>query len=166
MCTVYCVSDLHLGHKGMAEYRGFGSVEEHDEHLIAQWNSIVKNKRDLVYILGDITLENSRYYHLLDRLMGRKIVVLGNHDKPKDVAELLKYVESVAGVIEYKGYLLSHIPISLSELGKCRANVHGHIHRNVIDHEKYVNVCAEVIDYKPVTFEQILLMRKAKELKQ
>ena len=110
MCTVYAFSDPHLGHKGMAEYRGFSSVEEHDDHLIAQWNSVVKSKRDLVYILGDITLENSRYYHLLDRLMGRKIVVLGNHDKPKDVAELLKYVESVAGVIEYKGYLLSHIP--------------------------------------------------------
>jgi len=166
LCTVYLYSDPHLGHPGMAEFRGFKSVEEHDAHIISQWNKIVKNKRDLVYILGDITLETSKHYHLLDKLMGRKIVILGNHDRHQDMPELLKYVESVAGVVDYKGYILSHCPLVLSELGKYRANIHGHIHKNSLLHPKYVNVSAENIGYMPVTLEQILLMRKQKELSQ
>jgi calcineurin-like phosphoesterase family protein len=55
----------------MAKRRGFSSIEEHDEHIIAKWNSVV-NKRDVTYILGDMTMEKSSPYPLLDRLNGFK----------------------------------------------------------------------------------------------
>ena len=79
MSIVRFIADLHLGHKFMATHRGFASVEEHDEHIITQWNSVV-HKRDTTYILGDVTMEKAEQYALLDRLNGAKRVVLGNHD--------------------------------------------------------------------------------------
>jgi calcineurin-like phosphoesterase family protein len=94
----------------MAKRRGFSSIEEHDEHIIAKWNSVV-NKRDVTYILGDMTMEKSSPYPLLDRLNGLKHVVLGNHDRRQDVPHLLQYVESVGGMIQYKGVILTHCPI-------------------------------------------------------
>ena len=53
----FITSDLHFGHKNILEYdkRPFSSIEEHDESLIENWNSLVR-PQDLVYCLGDITL--------------------------------------------------------------------------------------------------------------
>ncbi len=149
----------------MAVYRGFQDEYYHDEHIVDMWNRTVRSKKDLTYILGDITLENHKHYHTLDRLMGRKIVCLGNHDRLQDVAELLKHVDSVFGVMEYKGYVLSHIPIHPHEVGRYKANIHGHIHQGDIPNPKYINVCMENIGYRPVTLEEILLIRKQKEQK-
>jgi calcineurin-like phosphoesterase family protein len=95
MSTVRFIADLHLGHANMAKRRGFSSVEEHDEYIIKKWNSVVV-KRDLTYVLGDVTMESAKSYPLLDKLNGRKIVVGGNHDKPTHTKELLKYVDSIA----------------------------------------------------------------------
>ena len=91
MSKVHFIADLHFGHTNMAIKRGFETAEEHDEHIISQWNKKV-NKRDVVWILGDITMESSKSYPLLNRLNGMKKVVLGNHDRQSDVPELLQYV--------------------------------------------------------------------------
>lgn len=174
MCTVRFIGCLHLGHEAIAKYRGFNNSYYHDEHLIDCWNRTV-NKKDLTYILGDITMENSNHYYILDKLIGRKIVVLGNHDKWQHIPELLKYVDGVAGMIDYKGFALTHSPIHINEIGGYRGNIHAHIHKNVLhnfdvnrmydDKEnnpiistkgKYHNVDAQLIDYKPKTIEELL----------
>ena len=41
MARVFFIADLHLGHTNMALKRGFATVEEHDEHIIEKWNSVV-----------------------------------------------------------------------------------------------------------------------------
>ena len=127
MSIVRFIADLHLSHANMAKRRGFSTVEEHDEHIIAKWNSVV-NKRDVTYILGDVTMEKSSPYPLLDRLNGIKHVVLGNHDRRQDVKKLLEYVDSVAGMIQYKGVMLTHCPIHPMQLDyRFNYNIHGHI---------------------------------------
>ena len=123
MSTVRFMGCLHLGHRNLATWRGFQDEVEHDEYLISQWNKAV-HKRDLTYILGDVTMETDRHYYQLDRLNGRKVVVLGNHDRWQHVPELLKYVDGVAGAVDYKGYLLTHVPIHVDEVHFCRANLH------------------------------------------
>ncbi len=95
-------------------------------------------------------------FPLLDRLNGIKKVVLGNHDSPKYVPELLKHVKFVCGIIEYKGYLLSHIPIHPCQLFRFKGNIHGHIHENSLEDERYINVSCEVIDYLPKTLDELL----------
>jgi len=167
MSNVYFISDLHLGHEKLAELRGFPDSYKHDRRLIERWNSKV-NKKDLVYILGDITMENGKCYYLLNELIGRKKVILGNHDAIKNVPTLLNYCEGVAGSLIYKSkkygrILLTHIPVLEQELnGEYRKpfafNIHGHIHNSYkIKNPKYINVSAEVIDYIPKSLEELTI---------
>jgi calcineurin-like phosphoesterase family protein len=170
---VKLIGCLHLGHEWMAKWRGFESSEQHDEHLIKCWNSVV-GKKDLVYILGDVTMESNKHYYLLDKLKGRKTIVLGNHDLPKHVSYLLNHVENVAGMVDYKGNVLTHAPIHPNEVHFCRYNIHAHIHHQskleecivndryldkgskpVATLNKYICVDAHLLDYKPKTLEQL-----------
>jgi calcineurin-like phosphoesterase family protein len=169
MSIVRFIADLHLGHKVVAEHRGFDSVEAHDEHIISQWNSVV-NKRDTTYILGDVTMEKADSYALLDRLNGVKRVVLGNHDLPKHVPALLQYVQSVSGMEKYKGIFLTHCPIHPMELEhRVSRNIHGHIHGkvvmldvyeyghkvNAIPDQRYHCVSCEQVDFVPRTLKEL-----------
>lgn len=172
MSNVRFIGCLHLGHKWMAHHRGFQDEFYAAEHLIQQWNSVV-HRKDLTYILGDVTMESTEHYFQLDRLNGRKIVVMGNHDLAKHIKELLNYVEAVAGMVDYKGCVLTHAPIHPSEIARYRANIHAHIHENELQEvealtsyrdngsvlgktlHKYINVDAHRVDYKPRTLIEL-----------
>jgi len=172
MSAVRFIADLHFGHKWMAEHRGFSDIHQHDEHIVNQWNSVV-NKKDIVYILGDITMESADHYYRLDAMNGRKKVVLGNHDNPRHVPELLKYVEEVSGMVNYKGIWLTHCPVHERELEyRISRNIHGHIHEHVImdseicdgdlliyPHRNYHCVSCEHVDYKPKTLAELGITR-------
>lgn len=160
------IADLHLGHKNMAIKRGFADEYEQTERIVEAWNSVV-HKRDTTYILGDITMENKRDYYILDRLAGLKNVVLGNHDRRQDVVELLKYVNSVSGMIKYRkngiSMLLTHCPIHTREFDyRIKYNIHGHIHEDVVllpDNKvdkRYINVSLENIDYTPKLLSELI----------
>jgi len=173
MAQVFFIADLHLSHTNMALKRGFSTVEEHDEHIIAKWNSVV-SKRDVTYILGDVTMEKSAPYHLLDRLNGTKHVVGGNHDRRQDVRKLLEHVDSMTGMVQYKGIMLTHCPIHPMELDyRFKYNIHGHLHEKqvmkeiysnsvascYVADERYICVSCERIDYKPKTLEELGIKR-------
>lgn len=172
--NVRFIGCLHLGHLNLARYRGFQDEWYHDDNLIEKWNSVVTSKKDITYILGDITMETAEHYYKLDQLNGIKHVVLGNHDKRQHVKQLLDYVDSVSGMIDHKGYALTHCPIHPSELSFYLGNIHAHIHhRNKLEEvfvmerygdkskiqystlHKYYNVDAGVLDYKPRTIEEL-----------
>lgn len=169
MSNVRMIGCLHLGHLAIAKWRGFETSEEHDEHLIEKWNSVV-NKRDLTYILGDITNETSKHYHLLDRLQGRKIAILGNHDLPKHSKELLKHVDYIGGLMKYKGIFLSHCPVHPMELDyRVSRNIHSHLHEksimimnengDLIKDDRYHCVSVEQVDFKPVSISDLGIKR-------
>lgn len=171
--SVKFIGCLHLQHQSIARMRGFDHFNDHDEHLIKSWNSVV-DKRDKVYILGDVTMESHKPYYQLDRLNGLKVVVLGNHDREQDVRELLKYVHNVAGMVDYKGFALTHAPIHPSEIGFYRGNIHAHIHQNKLQEvfcmsryndpdsketetlSKYYCVDAQLINYLPKTIDELI----------
>jgi len=172
MSKVRFIADLHLGHTNMALKRGFATVEEHDEYIISQWNKKV-SKRDITWILGDVTMESSKSYPLLNRLNGMKKVVLGNHDMMKDVPALLQYVQGVSGMVKYKGIWLSHCPVHERELEfRVPRNIHGHIHEETIMTTVWVDdvmfelpdiryhcVSCEHVDYTPVSLEELGIER-------
>lgn len=173
MSVVRFIADLHLGHENMAKKRGFSSAEEHDEHIVKMWNSAV-NKRDITYILGDVTMERNHSYPLLKRLNGMKKVVLGNHDKPGHVPELLTYVQSVSALEKYKGVWLSHCPVHPMELDyRVKRNIHGHIHEKFVEKwftflgfnvfkrvdRRYHCVSCEHVDYTPKTLKELGIER-------
>lgn len=158
--TIRFFSDPHFGHNNMAVLRGFKDFYHQDEHIICKWNETVK-KKDTTWILGDITMEKANY-DILNRLNGYKRVVLGNHDQGNHTKILLNYVNSIHGLtkIRFKKYgsvFLSHSPIHPQELDyRVSFNIHGHVHENSIKDKRYINVCAEVINYTPKTIEELM----------
>jgi calcineurin-like phosphoesterase family protein len=182
MSVVRFIGCLHLGHTNIAKHRGWDNAEEQDEFLIQEWNQVV-SKRDLTYIVGDITMEKALDYYKLDQLNGRKVVVLGNHDRHQDVKKLLDYVDGVAGAIDYKGFILTHVPIHPNEVQFYRGNIHAHIHHEneleeVIVSDKYLdkghkptatlfryfNVDAHLVGYRPQSIEDLYNERDGKHL--
>lgn len=162
---IFAIADLHLGHPNLAKHRGFETSEEHDQFIIDRWNSVV-SKHDTVWIIGDISMEKKVYYKRLDELRGIKKVVLGNHDLPQHVPELLKYVNSVCGMYtKMKGLIITHAPIHPDEL-RGKKNLHGHCHQNSIQYTeiadtsfydpRYINVSCDVIDFTPVEISTLL----------
>lgn len=159
MGVVYTIADLHLGHTNMALHRGFNSIKEHDNFIVEKWNSVV-NKRDTVWILGDVTMSKASEYWKLDLLNGIKKVVLGNHDKPQHSIKMLNYVNSVCGVMEKGGWIFTHIPIHPHELyERYLGNVHGHMHENSIADDRYINVSAERLSYTPVLITDLINLK-------
>ena len=96
----FIISDLHFGHENLCRNLRGMSAEENDALLIQRWNNVV-NKRDKVWILGDITLDKPELIkRIIPQLHGFKEVILGNHDTPRCVKALIEcgYVMPVFSV--------------------------------------------------------------------
>ena len=156
MSKPYFISDLHLGHKSLlswsGKWRGGHDVESHIEWLIESINNTCE-KRDLLWILGDIAW-NNQWLHHLSRLNPSLKFILGNHDKML-VTEYLKYGKVYPGLVSYKTYWLSHAPIHPAEL-RDRRNIHGHVHHKSIKDDRYINVCVEALRGEPLCLFDIV----------
>jgi len=165
MSNVYFISDLHLGHKNILNFEPslrFGNTtDEHDRILIERICSVANNKRDILYVLGDVAMEVSKL-ELLREIPARMILYRGNHDLFDD-GVYRKYFDKIMGIGCYKGHWISHAPIHPFEL-RGRKNIHGHVHRNSIEglppndcgfDLDYINVCVENTGGYPVNFNDI-----------
>lgn len=178
---IFFTSDLHFGHKNIIGFcnRPFNSVEEMDETLIENWNSVVK-PNDLVFNLGDFAFAPKyRWYELLGRLNGRHILILGNHDITRwpgdDVMMAFDRVEQQMILkIDNRCVILNHYPF-LCYGGTYYSpeytvwNLHGHVHSSPYDIEKrgkdndrlefrfpyQYDVGVDNNNFKPVSWEEI-----------
>jgi calcineurin-like phosphoesterase family protein len=120
--TVWFTSDLHFGHRKVAEVRGFETTEQHDEALVDHWEDRVRDADD-VWILGDLAASSPTYaLGVLAALPGRKHLISGNHDRTHPMhrdahnwqRRYLEVFESVQPFarrrIEGEEVLLSHFP--------------------------------------------------------
>ena len=165
---IYYTSDLHLGHENVLKLcnRPFETIEEMDEVIIKNWNSVV-HKTDTVYILGDLIFRAKRPpEEYLERLRGKKHLILGNHDESwiKKV-ELSRYFESVSNfAIINTGYgkaTLCHFPLLDAE---SRYIIHGHTHARkdlaywdyLKNSERTLNAGVDLNGYKPVLFQELV----------
>ena len=156
------IADTHFGHKRIIELerkvRQFDSIEEHDEFLIEQWNSVVRPK-DTVWHLGDVLFGRDTFKKL-GKLNGVKKLVMGNHDV-YPTERYLEYFNNVYGAAEVKGCLLTHIPVHPSELHDYRLNIHGHMHSKQLDEDRYVCVSAEQTNLCPVELDKVISFAEA-----
>lgn len=81
MSKVYFTSDLHFGHKSVIDYckRPYKDLEEMHKSFIEIWNSTVE-EGDLVYVIGDFSLNKKWSREIVPLLKGYKILISGNHD--------------------------------------------------------------------------------------
>jgi calcineurin-like phosphoesterase family protein len=160
MKNVFFIADLHLGHRATATWRTtptgapFTSGSEHDEYLIAEWNTKITTK-DTIYILGDVVW-NKRSLPLVDRLHGTKKLVLGNHDTLAS-ATYLQHFTKLYGAIGFDGNILTHIPVHEEHVRpRYRFNIHGHIHANPPVSDAHRCVCIEHIGFTPIAYEELI----------
>lgn len=158
--STFFTSDLHFSHEGICKARGM-TIEENNNLIINNWNKTVK-KQDTIFILGDITLDNPTIIsEILPKLKGSKIIIGGNHDTKRCCNEFVKLGIPVLGCLDYKEFVLTHIPIRHEEtMYDCVANIHGHIHimrtRDIhLYGQKYYNVNCEFHNYTPVSLDTI-----------
>lgn len=166
--TIFFCSDHHLFHENMLKFKksgsealvrpGFDSIEHLHEVVVERHNSRVSTS-DKVYFLGDVTMKYGEPFRLLmQRLNGKKRLLLGNHDKLKGT-NLANFFEKVElwRVFRDEGFVCSHVPLSPDSFpGTTRYNVHGHVHYKTLPDRRYVNVSMEAIDFTPVSMEEIV----------
>ena len=127
----WVISDTHFMHERILGYcqRPFNTVEEMNETIIKNWNSVINND-DIVYVLGDFCFGNkTNLIEITSQLKGRKILILGNHDRLPKKAYLDAGFETVTKcpMIVDNDFILSHHPLQ-GDLGKFY-NIHGHRHK-------------------------------------
>lgn len=169
MQNVFFIGDTHFGHKDILKYeanhrqyreigssRPFRDIDEHDEYLVQEWNKVVGDK-DIVYVMGDFCFGRSNI-SIAGCLAGRKRLIMGNHDV-YPAQEYLKYFERLYGVLFYKKYLLSHIPVHPNH-ARSVINIHGNLHSHTVDHASitnllYINVSCEKVGMRPISLEDL-----------
>ena len=164
MGEVYFVADSHFSHENLItkikDRTEFSSIEEHDETLIANWNTKV-SPGDLVYHLGDFSWGKPELY--VDRLAGQIQLIRGNHDK-RSTKIYEMYFSWVSG--KYQGrmvktgghqFFLSHYPMR-SWPGKHRGVYHlfGHTHGSVKPLLGSVDVSVDCWNYTPVSVDELI----------
>ena len=163
MIETYFIGDTHFGHKNIIGYNRpeFDNLEEMHEAMIERWNEVVRPK-DNVYHLGDVCFGKDNM-HYLAQLNGKKRLVLGNHDH-YPIADYMLYFDRVFGCTEYKGCVLTHIPIHPQQFYRFKLNIHGHVHHKdplLTASDKYFNVCADHTNLTPIHWDVIKEQRDA-----
>lgn len=123
--TTFYTSDQHFDHENIIKYcdRPFSSVQEMNDAMVYNWNSVVK-PTDVTVVLGDVSISKAGLEHV-KRLNGRKILVPGNHDScwsyhKRWQRENDRFVEVGFGVIWNLGYAhdwpLGDLQVNLAHL--------------------------------------------------
>jgi len=164
MSDTWVISDCHFGHSNILTFKDdsgnlirgarFACIEEMDEYIVDQWNSVVKDG-DKVYNLGDVYFGQG--HQVLHRLKGQKRLILGNHDNGKDQRLLQHFGKiQVWRMFTEFNMVLTHVPVHPDSLGyKVLWNVHGHLHQHIVNDKRYFNASVEHLAYKPIHIEDI-----------
>lgn len=169
--NIFFASDHHFSHEklysqftdrrtGKFVRHEFANADEGNEAMIERHNAVVK-PTDCVYFLGDVVF-SKKHLHLVGRMTGRKVLIKGNHDL-LEAKEYLEYFDDIRGSHQFKGMVITHIPVHPQSLGRWGFNVHGHLHTERIMNpkesdgpdERYFNVSMEQINYTPISLEEV-----------
>lgn len=143
--TVWCISDTHFGDEDL---RAGMPNRPSDEELVRRINAKV-GRKDTLLLLGDCGSPE-----FVRQLRGYKVLIAGNHEPGLSAFdEIFDEIYSGALIIGEK-IILSHEPISGISWAM---NIHGHNHnKNSKNDANHFNVCADVIGYEPINFNQWL----------
>jgi len=158
----FYTADPHFGHEGIINIcnRPFRTLAQMERTIIRNINNVVSDKDDL-YIAGDFCwygpTQKSMIERLVNRINGRKHLILGNHDKLKG----LDYVDcgfmSVHTSLKVNKRCIFHDP-SISIMFPGNSCVVGHIHNLFKVLKNCINVGVDVWDFKPVDDEDLRII--------
>ncbi|MDE1853245.1 MAG: 2'-5' RNA ligase family protein [Thaumarchaeota archaeon] len=159
----FVVSDTHFDHENIIRYcnRPFESARQMNDMMVRNWNNTV-GRSDVVFFLGDFAFgrEHNPIDYWLGKLNGRVFFLRGNHDLDA-VTKALEIPSCF--FIHYRGQdlMLTHDPLRPASWKGWM--IHGDKHNNSPDaypfikcSNKTMNVCVEMIGYKPLSLDGVL----------
>lgn len=167
--NIHLISDTHFNHEKLSQWGGRTGDWQKD-----LWEGLRNIERgDTLIHLGDICIGDDAAIHSnIERLVCKKILVRGNHDKKSAQWYYEHGWDFVCDGFHliYQGHYLyfSHRPTQ--QMGAFTHNIHGHTHGNLHRSEEYVDFYApgyhidispELMGYKPIRLDT--LMEKAKK---
>lgn len=157
--NIYFTSDTHFGHKNILSYcnRPFLTIEEHDQAIIENWNSVVKSN-DVVYHLGDVGW-STHSLACVNKLKGKIHLIRGNHDSNK-IANHTRWL-SVKEVfmLNYnkQSFFLSHYAHrTWNSMNRGVMHLYGHSHGNLPGHCRSLDVGVDCWNFTPVHMDIIV----------
>jgi len=166
----FVTSDTHFGHKKIIEYARpeyrNGTIEDMDNDLILRWNKTV-SPEDTVYHLGDFAWKENQIKKITEKLNGKIILILGNHDPSRVAKNPGKYgFEAVYKFgLDLKKVSLSHYPM-LAHRRLLQFHGHDHevdktlkIHKRDHGNRCYVNLncCVENWYFTPINMDLLVV---------
>lgn len=175
--NTYFTSDSHFYHKGIIDFcnRPFESVEEMNEKLIINWNSVI-DKDSEVFHLGDLMLVSNmdKLTSILSRLNGNIHLIMGNHDYQNKINRNISknLFKSINDYLDIRvldeemddgeqRLFLCHYPMN-SWAGSQRGswNLFGHVHTRPYSYNPRYNcnsldVGVDAHNYTPIHYNQV-----------
>lgn len=167
---IYFTADTHFDHANIIRFcnRPFAAVEEMNEALIANWNRKV-HANDTVFIMGDMFFRTADPEPILQRLKGKKHLIIGNHD-----SQWMKKVDLDRWFVSVQPYLetsdgqhtitMCHFPMVTWNHQSRSFMIHGHIHENtdmdywplLVTRDRILNAGCDINNFEPVTFDELV----------
>ena len=157
MSKNYLIADTHFGHNGISEkFRTEFRDDESHNSTIHQNIMSVAGKRNHLWLLGDICFKEEYFRNLWEYSLyyDSVHVCLGNHDHKRLPEFCVQHGIHVHGIVKEWGHWLSHAPIHPQELYRGKS-IHGHVHSNTVEDDRYFNVSCENIGYRPISLQEI-----------
>lgn len=176
---IWFTSDLHFFHRNIIKCcnRPYNTIEEMNEALINNWNSVVKDD-DIIFNLGDFAFASkSKWKEIIEQLKGKHYLILGNHEVSRypgpKIMNLFYSVEYQMLInIDDKFVHLNHYPFlcyggTYKDDTKKVYNLHGHVHLLKKDNKGLdfnrmfytfpyqYDVGVDFNNYKPISWEEV-----------
>lgn len=161
----WIISDPHFDHYNIIKYcnRPFSSVEEMNDALINNINSVVK-PNDTLYLLGDITFNHKRFKYWLEAInCDNKILIRGNHD-PHNIDKYLP-IRGLKAVHDYleiamfgKNIVMMHYPLARwNRQNHGSYMMYGHVHNNFkMENTNSLDVGVDSIGFYPIEIKKAM----------
>jgi len=177
--VVYFTADTHFYHENIITYckRPFKNVEEMNEAIIANWNSVVRPV-DCVYVIGDFIFGSpqkqvKRLVEIIKRLNGYIFLIKGSHDRLElytpsilgDDAERFHIFEDrlVTLSIDNQEIVLCHYAMRVWPKSHYGAwHLYGHSHGRLGEWGKSLDVGVDCWSFRPLSFFDIKSIMKGK----
>ncbi len=159
---IWVTSDTHFHHRNILKYeaesRPFKDRDEMDAELVKRWNDVV-SPSDVVFHLGDFAFAGKNYISsIAHQLNGRKILLLGNHDRESKIDWISCGFDTVHErpfILDGK-FIFSHEP--LAEIPDGMVNIYGHVHGSrffsTFENNRYC-VCVERHNCAPIEWNYV-----------
>ena len=172
---LWFTSDPHFNHANIIKYcnRPFTNVNEMNELLISNWNSVVKED-DIIVCGGDFSWGSPKdCQNILEQLNGQKVLVIGNHEKSVmesaknrdlftlglfDILNITVMDEEVSD--EFQDIVVCHYPmITWDKSHRGSWQLFGHVHGMLDDNSalspNQFDIGVDSHNFMPISYQEV-----------